>query len=192
MDLPFGLGYNLIATLDIVREEITHSVEQLSFVAIEKDISVIEAIADCPFDDELKEKFKVLLPLSSGVRFLDSKLFSLDLKLGDLIELLPELSGEFDLIFYDAFSPKSSPEMWSRSKVLYHLARLLSEQGLLITYTASNKVRKGMQECGLIVSPGPAVGRRMPGTIASKSLKYLTGTFSEETVKKINEAKPYE
>ncbi|MDX1918911.1 MAG: MnmC family methyltransferase [Candidatus Caenarcaniphilales bacterium] len=184
LDLPFGLGYNLIATLDLELPV------KIKCTAIELDERVIGAIKNCLFDRSLKKKFEILYPLSDGVRELGHDLFELKLLIGDLREVLPTLApASFDLIYYDSFSPRASPELWSFDRVLKPLADLLTIDGLMITYTASPKVRKGLKEAGLYIAPGPAVGRKCPGTIAAKY--DLNGCFETETLRKIDQAKPY-
>jgi tRNA U34 5-methylaminomethyl-2-thiouridine-forming methyltransferase MnmC len=187
LDLPFGLGYNLIATIDLA-EQLPNK-PFIECTAIEKDLSVIQQIAVCPFEDDLQTKFNSLKALSFGENKICANNFSVELIIADLRETLPRLHKTYDLIFYDPFSPKTAPELWSKENVLFHLARLLSQDGLLITYTASNKVRKGLQEVGLNILPGAAVGRKMPGTIASKNK--LAGGFTEETLAKILKAQSY-
>ncbi|MDJ0624995.1 MAG: MnmC family methyltransferase [Candidatus Caenarcaniphilales bacterium] len=198
LDLPFGLGYNLIATLDVLREventskkDNGNSVKQkfLECVAVEKDRKVIEAIGYYPWQEPLKGKFVQLKNVLNEGNQIEAKDFSLNLIIDDLLLVLPKIHQSFDLIFYDPFSPKTSPDLWSREKVLKFFYELLAPGGLLITYTASNKVRKGLQEVGFYIAPSVAVGRKMPGTIASK--EPLEASFSEETFEKIQKASSY-
>jgi len=186
LDLPFGLGYNFIAALEQCQLNDTF----VECLAIEKERSVIKKIADFPANHSLKEYFDLLLPLAAGKRSISCEDFSLDLRVGDLLEILPEITGEFDLIFYDPFSPRVASALWSEESVLFHLHRLLSEDGMLATYTASPKVRKGLLNLGFKVGPSVAVGRKMPGTLASKRYP-LKEEFSAEMKKRISRSKPY-
>ncbi|MDX1920663.1 MAG: MnmC family methyltransferase [Candidatus Caenarcaniphilales bacterium] len=195
LDLPFGLGYNLIATLDVFDNTF------INCTAIELDLAVLEALPLCPFDEELKQKFVKLFPLAEGKKRIQKSNFNLELILGDLLEVLPELAAtehnKYDLIFYDSFSPRSAPGLWSKDNVLKYFYELLKEDGLLITYTASNKVRKGLLELGFQIAPSVSVGRKMPGTLAFKAGKNnpLSFTklqsFTEETWQKINKSASY-
>ena len=109
------------------------------------------------------------------------------------MEILPVLAREnkkYDLIFYDPFSPRVAPELWSKTNVLSHFFSCLDDNGLFITYTASNKVRKGLEELGFMISPSVSVGRKMPGTITSKNQK-PSQFFTEETLEKIRKSKSY-
>jgi tRNA U34 5-methylaminomethyl-2-thiouridine-forming methyltransferase MnmC len=72
------------------------------------------------------------------------------------------LSGEFDLIFYDAFSPDKQPELWT-DKIFEELYAHTASGGLLTTYCAKGAVRRAMQNVGYVVEriPGPKGKREM-------------------------------
>ena len=64
--------------------------------------------------------------------------------------------GNFDVVFFDAFSPEKQPEMWSKelfSTIFDHC----NPGVILTTYCAKGIVRRAMQEAGFIVErlPGP-------------------------------------
>ena len=64
--------------------------------------------------------------------------------------------GNFDVVFFDAFSPEKQPEMWSKelfSTIFDHC----NPGAVLTTYCAKGIVRRAMQEAGFIVErlPGP-------------------------------------
>lgn len=67
-----------------------------------------------------------------------------------------ELSGLYDVIYFDAFSPEKQPEMWLESGF-----RKIFEQSnngaVLTTYCAKGVVRRAMQSAGFVVErlPGP-------------------------------------
>ena len=209
LDLPFGLGYNLIAILKTIDDLALNCF--VDCVAIEKDLEVIRKIAQlvedksiwsqCNIGNELIQYFEKISFFSNGIQNISADSFQAKLLIDDLLIVLPKLeSNSFDLIFYDPFSPRVSPSLWSKDNVLVHLERILNKGGMLITYTASNKVRKGLLEVGLSIAPGNAVGRKMPGTIASKAKhqdiifnsNYISQeTFTKETWEKINRSISY-
>ena len=201
LDLPFGLGYNFVALLKYLKEEtgeIKEKTFKISCFACEKDKEVIKKISEFPLEHELKNYFRLLEKLVH-TNLSDNKIqgedFRLSLFLGDLLDFLPRLSEShkenFDLIFYDPFSPRTAPELWSKENVLKYFYELLDENGLFITYTASNKVRKGLLELGFEIYPSSPIGRKMPGTLASKSKLLKERFFTEETQSKINRAESY-
>lgn len=66
----------------------------------------------------------------------------------------------FDLIYYDAFSPRVQPELWTED-VARRLYRTLASGGRLITYCAQGRWKKNLQAAGFTLSllPGPG-GKR--------------------------------
>lgn len=72
------------------------------------------------------------------------------------------LTGNFDLVFFDAFSPEKQPEMWTeeRFKMIY---RCCNSGAILTTYCAKGNVRRALQSAGFEVEriPGPPGKREM-------------------------------
>ncbi len=88
--------------------------------------------------------------------------------LGDARETVKSLpENYFDAVFYDPFSPKTMPEMWS-TELLREMWRVMSKSAILATYSCARMVRENLSRAGLIYDEGPIVGRRGPGTIARK------------------------
>lgn len=70
---------------------------------------------------------------------------------------LSTLEGQqFDLVYFDAFSPDKQPEMWTqeRFEMLY---KCCNPDAVLTTYCAKGCVRRAMQAAGFVVErlPGP-------------------------------------
>ena len=68
----------------------------------------------------------------------------------------------YDLVYYDAFSPNKQPELWS-DKIFCNISRHISSNGILVTYSASGKVKRSLQNAGLQVEKikGPVNKRHM-------------------------------
>ncbi|MBW6502351.1 MAG: tRNA (5-methylaminomethyl-2-thiouridine)(34)-methyltransferase MnmD [Bacteroidales bacterium] len=73
---------------------------------------------------------------------------------GDLTGL--ELSGSYDLIYFDAFSPEKQPEMWT-DKIFRMISDVTVKNGKLLTYCVKGGVKRTMRSSGFRVSlvPGP-------------------------------------
>jgi tRNA U34 5-methylaminomethyl-2-thiouridine-forming methyltransferase MnmC len=72
---------------------------------------------------------------------------------------LAEYAGpgaHFDLVYYDAFGPRSQPELWSQA-TFARLARWLKPGGVLVTYCAQGQFRRNLRAAGFVVErlPGP-------------------------------------
>jgi tRNA U34 5-methylaminomethyl-2-thiouridine-forming methyltransferase MnmC len=72
------------------------------------------------------------------------------------------LTGMFDIIYYDAFGPDKQPEMWT-PEIFRKIYVAMNTNAIIVTYTAKGKVRRILQETGLDVCiiPGPAGKRHM-------------------------------
>ena len=77
--------------------------------------------------------------------------------------------GRFSLIYFDAFSPETQPEMWTQT-LFSKLYSSLQPGGLLLTYSVKGDVRRNMQSAGFDVEkiPGPPGKREI--TRAQKPL----------------------
>ena len=73
-----------------------------------------------------------------------------------------ELQEQYDVIYFDAFSPEKQPEMWSEAcfnKIFAHSAA----GAVLTTYCAKGAVRRAMQSAGFVIErlSGPPGKREM-------------------------------
>jgi len=78
---------------------------------------------------------------------------------------------QFDIIYFDAFSPDKQPEMWTEH-IFQNIFKSLKNGGILITYCAKGEVRRRMQRSGFTVEriPGPP-GKREILRATKKVLK---------------------
>lgn len=62
----------------------------------------------------------------------------------------------FDLIYFDAFAPRTQPELWT-PEVFSALAGMMRPGGVLTTYSSKGSVRRALQQAGFRVEkhPGP-------------------------------------
>lgn len=68
---------------------------------------------------------------------------------------------QFDVVYFDPFSPASAPELWEES-FLRRIAERLKPGGSLVSYCVNSAVRRKLDAVGLIVQrvPGPEGGKR--------------------------------
>lgn len=62
---------------------------------------------------------------------------------------------QFDLVYFDAFSPKTQPELWTLD-IFRNIYNHLSLDGVLVTYASSGVVKQNLKNAGFIV-------QRLPG-----------------------------
>ncbi len=56
----------------------------------------------------------------------------------------------FDLVFYDVFSPRTQPELWSVD-TLKEVRRLIKPDGILITHFVQHSIQLAMSNAGFII-----------------------------------------
>ena len=161
LDICFGLGYNSAAALDMFKGD------KIEIIALENDNNIINQIQhlDAPFDSYgfihlLTEDEELLIDVK---RHIHLKLIIDDAR--KAITLLPD--NHFDVIFLDPFSPKKCPELWTE-EFFKEIYRVSKSGARLATYSCARSVRDNLKVVGFIVSDGPCVGRKAPGTIAIK------------------------
>jgi len=73
-----------------------------------------------------------------------------------------DFNQEFDLIYFDAFGPRTQPELWTL-EIFERVYKALDKNGVLVTYCAAGQVRRNLQSAGFTVErlPGPPGKREM-------------------------------
>ncbi|OFX19901.1 MAG: hypothetical protein A2033_00450 [Bacteroidetes bacterium GWA2_31_9] len=99
-----------------------------------------------------------------------SDYFSLN-KIHDDIRTV-ELSGKYDLVYFDAFSPQVEPELWTY-EIFEKLYSSMNMNSIFVTYCAKGDVRRNLQKAGFNVEriPGPAGKREMLRALKATSFK---------------------
>ena len=71
-------------------------------------------------------------------------------------------NNAFNLIYFDAFGPRTQPELWTL-EIFEAAFQALSKNGVLVTYCAAGQVRRNLQAAGFEVErlPGPPGKREM-------------------------------
>lgn len=69
-------------------------------------------------------------------------------------------SGEYDLIYFDAFGPDKQPEMWS-DNIFRKISHITVPGGIFVTYSSKGDVKRNLTGNGFSVTllPGP-LGKR--------------------------------
>jgi tRNA U34 5-methylaminomethyl-2-thiouridine-forming methyltransferase MnmC len=144
----FGTGLNALLTARYsIREN-----KKINYTAIEKfpiDEDVYMQLNHLNFAGKEGAKLSRLIhsaPWDISVEIIPG--FNLFKIKGDLTTL--KLSGEYDLIYFDAFGPDKQPEMWTPA-VFKSIASITINKGIFVTYSAKGTVKRNLQECGFDV-----------------------------------------
>jgi chorismate dehydratase len=163
LDMFFGMGYNSAMAIDIALKENPNC--EIEVVGIEKDPEIVKKIQDVNPPISFFTHYKRLTP--DSLEFEEGNV-KVTLLLGDATEKVKELKDQhFNAVFYDPFSPKTTPDMWTQT-LFEHMFRVMKNSAILSTYSCARMARENMAAAGLVYDNGPTVGRRGPGTIAVK------------------------
>lgn len=181
LDICYGLGYNSAAALATIWS--VNSECKVELVALEID----ENVPKSAFEHNLLSQWngeiaKLLYNLSEQKKIINNQI-NAELCLGDArdnIQKLVELNYQADAIFLDPFSPPKCPQLWT-VEFLNLVAKCLKENGRLATYSCAASVRQALILSGLEIGASESVGRRSPGTIASKIKDNLPALSQQET-----------
>jgi tRNA U34 5-methylaminomethyl-2-thiouridine-forming methyltransferase MnmC len=164
-DVCFGLGYNSIAALARVWE--VNPSQHITLFAFENDPEILSKIKEIDFPQPYHYAVAKLLQLLQHGTYEDDTL-SATFFLGDAQEELKRLANNsVDVVFFDPFSPKKQPDMWT-IELFSTLYAAMKQGGVLTTYSCARIVREHLAAAGFTASDGPVVGRTSPSTIAKK------------------------
>jgi tRNA U34 5-methylaminomethyl-2-thiouridine-forming methyltransferase MnmC len=70
--------------------------------------------------------------------------------------------NKYDLVYFDAFSPRVQPELWT-TDIFKNIYEAMNEGGILVTYCSKGDVRRNLIAAGFTVEkiPGPPGKREM-------------------------------
>lgn len=172
LETGFGTGANFLVCWQHFRRYLaTHPTAQcqrLYFSSFEKfplsQADLAQALS-CHTDlhDQCEQLLTAYPPAISGCHRLvfDQGKVILDLWLGDVNELLPQLPAQntADAIFLDGFAPAKNPDMW-QSELFNQLYRLSKPGTTLATFTCAGLVKRGLSEAGFTIKKVKGFGRK--------------------------------
>ncbi len=170
LDICFGLGYNTWVLLAALAEA-PNVAGCVNVLGIDLDSTILTCIETVLEDRQLsvlKGKFERNPSLGKTFGQISKSVHcNIEIRQADLRLEIPKLSGDFDLIFHDPFSPNRVPELWT-IELFRHYHRLLERRrGKVLTYSAASAVRGGFRECGFEIFRTAAVGAKSGGTLAA-------------------------
>jgi tRNA U34 5-methylaminomethyl-2-thiouridine-forming methyltransferase MnmC len=161
LDFCFGLGYNAIAA--------TKDHKNLQIIALENDLEIIKLMQEVQIPEILEKQYSAFRNLAKQHSITDSNNNQLTLIMGDALKEIDNLPDNyFQRVFFDPFSPKKQPQMWS-ADLLKKIYSKMRAGGKLSTYSCARVVRDNLKSAGFEVMDGPIIGRRSPATIAVKN-----------------------
>lgn len=161
LELGFGTGLNVLLTWKNIVDIDTVHVDYHSFDVYPLPEDLLNA---CVYEDHLK------IPASISKNILTSdwdKLIEVDSRFKltkhnkDILEETLT-DNYFDIVYFDAFSPESQPELWSAS-LFEKIYESMTGQAVLVTYCAKGEVKRILKKIGFTLEslPGPPGKREM-------------------------------
>lgn len=170
-DMFFGLGYNSVCVLYYLRE-VKGFKGKINITGIELDNEIMGFAKDITFDSSINTVMLAEAGIQIDVKKFNSYYSSIrenvDIIIGDALVEVKNIKKRFDILFFDPFSPKKQPELWSR-EFFKDVSRSVKSGGVLTTYSCARVAKDGLIEAGFTVMKGPSVGRKAPSTIALKN-----------------------
>jgi len=169
LDMFFGIGYNSAMAIDVALEENPNC--KIEIVAVENDPEIIKKILEVKPPIKSYTLYKELVranEIKEGKFVYENNNIKVTLFIEDAKKASRKLPEKyFDAVFYDPFSPKAQPEMWE-IELFKEMFRVMKDPATLATYSCARIIRDNMSAAGLFYDDGPIVGRRGPGTVATK------------------------
>ena len=155
--LEAGLGTGLNCLLTAIELDNHLQMNSINYIAVEKfPVTVDEAeLLDYPslFPGN-KESVSICKNIHSSpwneITTLCEKMI-LEKVENSFEDAFPKIAGKsIDIIYYDAFSPETQPELW-RDEIFKELFRALKPGGILVTYSSKGIVKRALRESGFKV-----------------------------------------
>ncbi len=162
LETGFGLGLNFLATWQAWRADPARP-QRLFYSAVEawptEAAHILRSAAPfaelVPLAQALASLWRGLLPGIHRLEFEDGKV-QLTLAIGDARPMLGELTGQFNSIYLDGFSPSRNPDMWSLH-TMKAVARLARRGACAASWCVAGEVRERLASCGFAVEKVPGL-----------------------------------
>lgn len=149
LEIGFGTGLNAFLTFLSKPKEQKIFYEAIELFPIEEEQIILIA-------ESLQEK-EAYLSLVTALWDKEQNIssdFILHKRNEDITKVV--FNNQFDLVYFDAFSPKTQPELWTLD-VFQNIYKHLRLGGALVTYASSGIVKQNLRNSRFIVErlPGP-------------------------------------
>jgi len=170
-DVGLGAGSNALAARS-ASEALPEGAARLELVSFERDLGALElALATAePFGwcGEPAEAARALL--AHGAH--ETARTHWRLVHGDLLETLARETARADIVYWDPFSPRANPSLWTVA-AFSEARRVAGPRCALYTYSASTATRLALLLAGWAVGVGDAIGDKAQTTSAAVAVSEL-------------------
>lgn len=164
-DVGMGAGSNALAARGAATQTPAQAIV-LDLISFERDLDALTLALSTPeafgLQGEPGEAARALL--ASGHH--ESPRVCWQLRQGDLLQALDVEPLRADIVFWDPFSPKANPGLWTVG-AFTTIRRAAGPRCTLFTYSASTTVRLALLLAGWAVGVGDAIGEKAFTTAAA-------------------------
>ena len=163
-DICFGLGYNTLMALHEILK--VNDKVKIKVIAFEKDEEILKEILSIDLD--IKEydiiKKAVINLIKNNQPRTTLKNITVEFHIGDVLKEIKNVNYKADAVFFDPFSIKKCPQLWTADFFKDIISRM--QKGARLTnFTCARAARDEMKKAGFKVIDGPFVGRNAPSTM---------------------------
>lgn len=165
IETGFGTGLNFFCA---AQHFLAHAPKNttLQFISIERYPLTINDFIKANrywfvFEQMVQQLASTYTHLTDGLNKLsccDNRI-QLDLWIGDVNQLLPQIQTPADAWFLDGFAPSKNTDMWSDT-LFNQIARLSQTNTTFATFTSAGDVRRQLQTVGFKVRKAPGFGKK--------------------------------
>ncbi len=170
-DVGLGAGSNALAARS-ASEGAAPGARRLAIVSFERDLGALALAlahgADFGYDGESAGAARALLAHGQH----ETPRTTWRLATGDLLAALAREATRADLVFWDPFSPRNNPELWTVA-AFATLRAAAAPRCTLFTYSASTATRAAMLLAGWAVGAGDPIGDKAETTAAALTVADL-------------------
>ena len=162
LDVCYGLGYNTAAALEVIWT--TNPACQVEVYGLELDVTVPQAAIAPPLLEGWSAVVQSVLTSLALTQHCQLPQLKATLLIGDARQTIQQLChSEFqaDAIFFDPFSPRRCPQLWT-VEFFTLVRRCLAPDGILATYSRSAAVRSAMLAAGFSIGTIPLGDTYLP------------------------------
>ena len=161
LDICFGLGYNIFATIYYIIENKLDV--KVNFYSPELDGILVESLHSFEYPKEF-DNIKHIIDLVIKNKYYNDENFKIHIYIGNARDYVSTLKN-IDIVYQDAFSSDTNKELWTR-EYFGEITRCISNFGIITTYSIATPVRMSMYENNFYIYEYQSATKRR-GTIAS-------------------------
>ncbi|HET6436804.1 MAG TPA: tRNA guanosine(34) transglycosylase Tgt [Anaeromyxobacter sp.] len=184
-DVGLGAGSNALAALRAARTA-PEGGRELVVVSFERELGAAELAASPEGAAALGLEAAAVAALAALLRDGEHAEPRIRWRLvrGDVLRTLPDEPAEAELVFWDPFSPRVDPGLWSVAAFRALRARC-GPTATLFTYSTSTAVRAALLLAGFFVGTGDPIGAKGQTTAAAVTRSALTRPLGDRWLSRL-------